>query len=150
MRCLLFHARSAYYVHETEDIYTATQLNLAKLTKEPSATYQIRLLWSQRGTKVNRRSPPWFGNRYPAPFTTIWFGNKYDKFNITRETPSAVHTQHEEHNERTEHTAVAGQPYNSSAAARWLWSRYFSTTMSMRYHCSKSLGDRTFEMPNPW
>ena len=34
---LLFHARSAYYVHETEEIYTATQLNLAKLTKEPSA-----------------------------------------------------------------------------------------------------------------
>ena len=50
---LLFHARSAYYVHETEEIYTPTQLNLAKLTKEPSATDQIRL-WSQRGTKVNR------------------------------------------------------------------------------------------------
>ena len=46
----LFHARrSAYYVHETEEIYTPTQLNFAKLTKEPSATYQIRL-WSQRGT----------------------------------------------------------------------------------------------------
>ena len=35
-RCLLFHARrSAYYVHETEEIYTATELNFAKLTKEP-------------------------------------------------------------------------------------------------------------------
>ena len=60
--------RSAYYVHE--ETYTrSTQLNLAKLTKEPSATYQIRL-WSQRGTKVNmphhgdillRSPPPWFG-----------------------------------------------------------------------------------------
>ena len=51
--CLMFHARSAYYVHETEEIYTATQINLAKLTREPSATYQMRLL-SQRGTEVNR------------------------------------------------------------------------------------------------
>ena len=59
-------ARSAYYVHATEETsYTVTQLNLAKLIKEPSATYQIHL-WSQRGTKVNRqhhgdillRSPP--------------------------------------------------------------------------------------------
>ena len=66
--CLLFHAHSAYYVQETEEIDTATQLNLAKLTKEPSATYQIHL-WSQIGTEVNRphhgdillRSPPWFG-----------------------------------------------------------------------------------------
>ena len=97
--CLLFHARSANYVHETEEIYTATQLNLAKLTKEPSATYQIRL-WSQRGTEVNR---PHHGDillRLP------WFGNRYDKFKLTRETPSAVHTQPEEHNERTDHTAV--------------------------------------------
>ena len=47
------------------------------------------------------RSPPWFRNRC-------------DKFKLTRETPSAVHTQHEEHNERIEHTAVAGQPYNLS------------------------------------
>ena len=45
--CLLFHARSGYYVHETEEIYTATQQNLGKLTKEPSATYQIHL-WSQK------------------------------------------------------------------------------------------------------
>ena len=49
--CLLFHARSAYYVHETEEIYTATRLNLAKLTKDPSATYQI-YLWPQRGQQV--------------------------------------------------------------------------------------------------
>ena len=50
------------------DLYTVTNLNLAKLTKEQSTTYQIRL-WSQEGTKVNRahhgdillRSPPWFG-----------------------------------------------------------------------------------------
>ena len=114
----------AYYVHETEEIYKATKLNLAKLTKEPSATYQIRLPWPQRGTKVNRP--------HPAAFTTMvrkniscsvyyhgsetyivlrsppWFGNRYDKFKHTRATPSAVHTQHEEHNERTEHTAVAG------------------------------------------
>ena len=51
---------------QTEETYTATQLNLAKLTKESSATYQIRL-WSQRSTKVKTghillRSPPWFGN----------------------------------------------------------------------------------------
>ena len=46
-----------------------------------------------------------------------------------------------------QYTAIARKPYNSAAAARWLWSRYSSTTMSMRYHCSKSLGDRTFEMP---
>ena len=48
----LFYARLAYYVHETGEIYMTTQLNLAKLTKEPSATYQI-CLWSHRGTKVN-------------------------------------------------------------------------------------------------
>ena len=60
--------RSAYCVHEPEETFTATQLNLVKLAKEPTATYQIRL-WSQRGTKVNRPhhgdillcSPPWFG-----------------------------------------------------------------------------------------
>ena len=63
-----FFARSVYYVHATEETYTATQQNLAKLAKEPLATYQIRL-WSQRGTKVNRphhgdtllHSPLWFG-----------------------------------------------------------------------------------------
>ena len=69
IRCCCFcFAHSTFYVHETEETYTATQLNLAKLAKEPSATYQIRL-WSQGGTKVNRphhgdillRSPPWFG-----------------------------------------------------------------------------------------
>ena len=62
------HVQRTIYVHETEETYTATQLNFAKLTKEPSATYQIRL-WSQRDRKVNRphhgdillRSPPWFG-----------------------------------------------------------------------------------------
>ena len=42
---------------------------------------------------------------------------------------AAVHTQPEEHNEYTEHTAVnntaiAEQPYNCAAAARWLWNRY--------------------------
>ena len=36
---LYFHARLAYHVHETEEIYTVTQLNLAKLTKEPSCSY---------------------------------------------------------------------------------------------------------------
>ena len=36
----------------------------------------------------------------------------YDKFKLTRETPSAVHTQPEEHSERTEHTAL----YSSSWA----------------------------------
>ena len=73
---LLFQARSAYYVHETEEIYTATKPNLAKITKEPSATYQIRLQWSQRGTKVNRPHPAAFTtmvrkHKYPVAFTTM-------------------------------------------------------------------------------
>ena len=45
--CYCCFTRSAYDVHETEDIYTATQVNLAKRTKEQSATYQMRF-WSQR------------------------------------------------------------------------------------------------------
>ena len=135
---LLFYTTcSSVLCHATEETYTAIQLNLAKLTKEPSATYQIRL-WSQRGTTVNRphhgdillRSPPWFGNIY--------------KFNLTRKTPSAVHTQPEEHNERTEHTEV----YSSSWAT--LQQRSSSKMVVLRYHCSKSLGDRTFEMPSTW
>ena len=44
---LVFHTFSVYYVHAaTEETYTVTQLNLAKLTKEPPATYQIRLWFS--------------------------------------------------------------------------------------------------------
>ena len=68
----LFHTsccftRSAYHVHATEETYTATQLNLAELTKEPSATYQI-CLRSQRGTRVNR---PHHGD---IPLRSPWFG----------------------------------------------------------------------------
>ena len=37
---LFSHINSAYFLHATEEAYTATQLNLVKLTKEPSATYQ--------------------------------------------------------------------------------------------------------------
>ena len=150
--CTMFVVASrtcrAYYVHETEEIYTATQVNLAKLTKEPSATYQIRL-WPQRGTEVNR---PHHGDillRSP-----LWFRNRQDKFKLTREKPRELctHSPRSTTSAQTiqQYTPVAGQPYNSAAAARWLWSRYSSTTMSMRYHCSKSLGDRTFEMPSTW
>ena len=45
--------RLVYYVHVTEEIYTVTQLNLAKLNEEPSATYQIHV-WSLTATNVNR------------------------------------------------------------------------------------------------
>ena len=44
--------RSAYDVHASQETYTATQLNLAELTKEPSAMYQM-CLWSQKGINVN-------------------------------------------------------------------------------------------------
>ena len=79
--------RSAYYVHATEETYTVTLLNLAKLTKEPSATYQIHL-WSQKrhnGQQATHRGDILL--RSP-----LWFRNRYDKFKLTRETPSAVHT----------------------------------------------------------
>ena len=59
-----------------ETTYTASQLNLAKLTKEPSATYYQIRLWSQRGTKVNR---PHHGDIHPAAFTTMMVRNRDKK-----------------------------------------------------------------------
>ena len=56
-----------------------------------------------------------------------------NKFKLTRETPSAVHTKPEEHNERTEHTSVYSSSWatlQQRSSSRWLWSRYSSTTMS--------------------
>ena len=45
---LFVFTRSAHYVHATEEIYTVTQLDLAKLTKEPSAYVPDPLVVTKR------------------------------------------------------------------------------------------------------
>ena len=93
----MFHARSAYYVHETEEIYTASQLNLGKLIKEPSATYQIRL-WSQKRHK---------GQQATHHVVTSCYVHHHSSETdmINSSSPGRLRVP-EEHNERTEHTEV--------------------------------------------
>ena len=51
------HVQRTKYVHETEETYTATQLNFAKLTKEPSALLLSCIMYNRAARPCHTNLP---------------------------------------------------------------------------------------------